>query len=296
MSFIANKHYHQLLGPDWEEDTLWGIKLHPSGEWNVFNYTMQLRDETDIRRMTNSMSIYILLGIIQGYIFLINSIQALKLVLARPRIMVAWCCLIQASMGLVYSISILLTCLPSPVTCRHVVWISGIGTNVSGICTGLILLQKLYLVYRCNAKLRICGFILLLPQIFVTYAFLSMPVIISSRTGCLPIHSWQLPWVKTVLETPSNILFSVAFFIAVRRYYKKSGTTEWNRLGRKSLRIMCLILTSNILCMFAFAFELAGTYSNFFLGIDWIFSSTLLVRHCSGSRHSSQYSDRYESL
>ncbi|RKP06918.1 hypothetical protein THASP1DRAFT_21994 [Thamnocephalis sphaerospora] len=290
MSFFGTFDRDELLKDGWEKDATfqWGIPLHPQGELNAIDYLAQTPASPDEIR-TRAFSIFMQLPfpIIINYIFMRNLAVSIRMVYQRPEAFAPWCCLLQASVGVIYTVNALLYAFPGGPSCRHAVWIVGVGITISQLCVGATLLQKAYIVHHRNKRLLVLGITLLLPQPLIIYFVWISPVIMAPPAGCLACYPHYFPWVKFAMDMPINILFSVAFISVVYRQYRQFGTAAWARLVRNGIRTMCLIVISNFVCMICAAFEVLSLLSQMFMLIDWIITSLLMIHHCENMRVSS---------
>ncbi|RKP09795.1 hypothetical protein THASP1DRAFT_28414 [Thamnocephalis sphaerospora] len=295
MDFWKPLDAKELLPNGWENDARHhlGIPLHPLGELNAIDYVMQAQgDVMEMRLRSGSLLVQVVFNVFASYVFVRSLVLSSRMVYQRPGVLAGWCCLVQAAVGVVYTLTSLLVTMPGGPPCRQALWTAGFGIVLSSLCVGITLLQKAYWAHHRNRWLLAIGITLFIPQPLVTYMVWASPAIIVSTTGCISYYPSYLPWVKLALDAPINIVFSVAFILVVYRQYLQFGSAAWARLVRNGIRTMCLIVFSNLICMFGVAFSVIGMLSEFFFILDWVITSVLLVHHCTTMRASSSESDR----
>ncbi|RKP05751.1 hypothetical protein THASP1DRAFT_25805 [Thamnocephalis sphaerospora] len=168
-------------------------------------------DLQELRERNSSLATQSMLNVICAWIFLRSFIIAVRMIHKRARMLAGWCCLLQATAGLVYTIGGMTVHLPNGLTCRGALWLVGAGLGISPSCVGAALLQKAYIVHDYNKWLMGIGIILLLQQPFFTYLVWASPGIILPSSGCLSCYPKYLPWIKLGIDMPINLVFSVAF-------------------------------------------------------------------------------------
>jgi hypothetical protein len=284
MSLWDSVDRKSLLEDGWEEnaDTLLGIKLYPGGEYNAIEFIENLNDNMEaIRNFFLSIGRQTVGDVICILLFFRNLRISIRMIAMRPNVLAGWCCAIQSIVGMIMMFSGMFVAFPLGNSCREAIWVGGVGLTISPWCTGAILLQKAYLVHDRNKWLLAIGIILLLPQAYTWYALWTTPSTLHSSFGCFPIYSDNLLIVKMAVDTPINIIFSVIFIRVVYQQYRKFGTEAWARLAREGIQTMCMVVAVNVFCMFAMLFDAVGTFSIYFIVIDCILTSVLLVYHCS---------------
>ncbi|RKP10274.1 hypothetical protein THASP1DRAFT_27958 [Thamnocephalis sphaerospora] len=284
-----------LLGNNWEKNAtyLWGIPLHPLGELNTLDFiTMAHRSMEQMRVRNRSLSMQSAINVVFIFIFARSLSISVPIVYQNRRTLAGWCCVIQATAGVVYCVSCLMVFLPNGPPCRVALWITGTGTTISTLCVGTTLLQKAYLAHQRNKWLLCIGIVLLLPQPAIAYIVWTSPGIMTPVGGCLSCYPSYLPWIKLAMDLPINLVFSTAFLTVVYRQYRIYGSKAWVRLIRNGIQTMCLVVLSNLICMFGVAFEFAGLFSQFFFILDWVVTSVLLVHHCVNMRMVTEQSSR----
>ncbi|RKP07608.1 hypothetical protein THASP1DRAFT_24269 [Thamnocephalis sphaerospora] len=287
MAFWRHIDRNLLLKDGWEKNATyqWGIALHPLGELNALDYITEAQgDIEEMRARNGSLSLQSAFNVICTYLFVRNLFLAVSMLYKRPKMLAGWCCVLQAIAGLVYSISSLAVYLPDGPSCRIALWLVGVGSSISVLCVGTALLQKAYLVHHRNKWLLGFGIFLLLPQPAFTYMVWNSPGVMSSAGGCLSCYPTYLPWAKLAMDMPINLVFSIAFLMVVYQQYRQFGSAAWKQLVHNGIQTMCLIVFSNIICMFCVAFEVIGIFSEFFFIFDWTITSVLLVHHCTTLR------------
>jgi hypothetical protein len=286
-----------LLEDGWEEnaDTLLGIKLYPSGEYNAIEFMEKLSGD-----MEAMYSFYFSTGrqtitnAICTLLFFRNLRISIRMIAMRPNALVGWCCAMQSIVGLIMMFACLSIVFPSGCSCRELTWIGSVCLTISAWCTGSVLLQKAYLVHDRNRWLLTIGIILLLPQMYTCYIFWTTPIIMHPSFSCFMVYSDSFPVIKAAIDIPINVIFSVIFIRVVYQQYRKFGADAWARLAREGIQTMCMVVAVNISCMLIVLFELLGTFSSHFIIIDSIVTSVLLVYHCSTMLEtSSQYANVY---
>ncbi|RKP09139.1 hypothetical protein THASP1DRAFT_29061 [Thamnocephalis sphaerospora] len=287
MSSWGNLGRDTLLAENWEANATrqWGIPLHPLGELDAVSYVMQAQGNImEMRTRTRGVFIQLLVNTLLAYMFAHNFTLAMRMAYRRPCILAGWYCLLQAVTGLLYTITVMLYAVSGGLSCRHGLWILGIEVAISSICINIALLQKAYLVHNHSKWLLVTGVILLLPQPLVVYFFWTSPAIMVPVVACLSYYPSYFPWIKLALDAPINVLFSVAFLVAVYRQHRLFGSAAWARLVSNGIQTMCIVVVSNIACMLAAVLEVFGLFSVIFMPLNWAITSMLLVHHCTSMR------------
>ncbi|RKP10275.1 hypothetical protein THASP1DRAFT_27959 [Thamnocephalis sphaerospora] len=283
MSIWNDVECENLLSSDWKKDATyqWGIPLHPLGELNSPEYILQAQGNLEeMRSRHGNLSMQSMCNVFFFFIFLRNLYLAARITYQRRRMLASWCCILQAAAGLASALSGTTDYLPHGTPCRVTLWVNGVGVAVSALCVGSTLLQKAYLAHQRNKWLLGIGIILLVPQPVFTYMVWTSPGIMTPAGGCLSCYPSYLPWIKLAMDLPINLVFSTAFLTVVYRQYRMYGSKAWARLVRNGIQTMCLVVLSNLICMFGVAFKVVGVYSQFFFIVDWVITSLLLVHHC----------------
>ncbi|RKP10610.1 hypothetical protein THASP1DRAFT_27623 [Thamnocephalis sphaerospora] len=272
-----------LLENNWEKNAsyIWGIPLHPLGEMNAITYVLQAQDDlAQMRLRTHGFMLQALINTVISVIFVRNFILSVRIMRQSPFALAGWCCLLQAMAGMTFAGIAMMGFVPSGPSCRQVLWIAGAGLTLSPFCISTVLLQRAYLAHNRNRYILILGAVLLFPQLLYAYYAWISPTIMVPGIGCISCYPPYVPWMKLCIDAPINILLSVAFILVVYRQYRQFGSAAWARLVHDGIQIMCLIVVSNLVCMIFAAVELIGLLSEFFFVLDWVVTSTLLVRHC----------------
>ncbi|KAI9593612.1 hypothetical protein BDF19DRAFT_415173 [Syncephalis fuscata] len=93
----------EKLDASWMKNAtrLWNIPLHPSGEMDVYDILEDISKRTDILQdQLKGIWMQLVIHLIIGYMQLRNTNIAFKMVIAQPRSLVRWCCLIPSLLGI----------------------------------------------------------------------------------------------------------------------------------------------------------------------------------------------------
>jgi hypothetical protein len=282
MRFWQSTGSEVILDDSWKENapTIFGIPLHPDGESNVLDYFIGLNTLEEIQLHSGSFYIQTMMSAFFNYAFTYNIIRIVNILYHSPRSLAGWCCFIQSGVGLVYTLLSLISASFGGMSCRRLVWFATVGIAISAVCVGTALLERAYLAHSRNRWLLIGGILLILPQVTVIYYGWTSPSLIVFGVDCIVIYPPRVPWIKVALDAPINILFSIAFISVVYRQYRIRGSKAWKHLLRNGIQTMCIIVISNLVCMFGAAIYAFNNFSEFFFVLDWVITSLLLVHHC----------------
>ncbi|KAI8058247.1 hypothetical protein BDF22DRAFT_739657 [Syncephalis plumigaleata] len=285
------------IGTEWIKNattTLWSIPLHPSGEIWVTNYLLEEPSNIPlIRRRLYSLLIQLLLVIICSCIFMRNLILSLHMIWMRPRTLSSWCCFITSALGVSVGVITGLAVYTPTIGCRFIVWYFTFGVAGATLCNSIIVLQNAYLVMCKQRWIVYVGIPFMLPQVLLTpFMWTSCPVTLSIDGGCTLNYPAYVIWVWFILLIPINTFFSAIFIYVAHRQYCKFGSDAWHHLARNGTQIMVLVVLCNIICALVILFSFGGQLSEMFFPIDWLISSTLLIKHRQNIRKAVRMSSR----
>ena len=142
-------HNHKRLGTDWVKNatTLWGFPLHPLGEMAAVDFIMAYTDDIALMRTRlTSMQLQVAFNVTASCIFASNFYISAKMVIARPRALNGWCCLIPSILGIGMGVLTGMMVSPFNVSCRDIIWYTVAGITITLVCNSIIVLQRAYLV------------------------------------------------------------------------------------------------------------------------------------------------------
>ncbi|KAI9596834.1 hypothetical protein BDF19DRAFT_436956 [Syncephalis fuscata] len=245
------------LKEEWKQNatSILGIRLHPLGEISLPDFVLESADDRELTHIKLT-GIYrqLIFNLLAAHLFVYNSCLAFKMILAQRRSFPGWLCLIPAVMGMGAGLLAALSIFPTGLNCRKI---------------------------SCVPQL--------LPMYF---GWASSPVTIKADTGCIVHYSYQFPWYWFGLTAPINAFFSAIFAHVAYKQYRTFGSDAWKRLTRDGIRTMCLVVLCNIFCATGIIIKLGGMFSEMFLLVDWLFTSTILVNHCYSMRKAIALSNR----
>ncbi|KAI9591179.1 hypothetical protein BDF19DRAFT_456083, partial [Syncephalis fuscata] len=261
---------------------LWGNPAHPLGEVSILDFYMMASNSIeDQRNQWFGSKTQIITIPVLSFIILRNFIISFKMVIARPYILVSWCCLVPTVLGILTGLMIMLMELGSVFNCRHTIWFIGFGISISYFCNSLILLQKAYLIFDRQKWVAYVGIPLTLSHL--VYGFLIVFYsfsLLTADSGCVfnypPFFLWY--WFGTAVLI--NLLFSSIFYYVALQQYRQYGLDAWKRLARDGIQAMCLAVLCNIICCICIIFHIVGGNTDLLFLADWVLVSTILIRHC----------------
>ncbi|KAI9592730.1 hypothetical protein BDF19DRAFT_202821 [Syncephalis fuscata] len=216
-----------------------------------------------------------LLGAIALFnLFLYNLRCAFAIVSKQPYKVSSWCCIITASAGMVFSSGFLLPYYlfgtPSCLTLYRAMLLL---LMVSTIATHSILLERAYLAYS-HSRIMLCwGILMLLPTfLFVYMAWLyssTLVVQIGPLLTCSFTTSLYIPYLRSLIDIPGNVIFSSAFLHVAYQQYCRSGTKTWQTIAYDGTFTMTLVILSHLFCVFGHVFSLLGDANLLLYAIDW---------------------------
>ncbi|KAI8050922.1 hypothetical protein BDF22DRAFT_745115 [Syncephalis plumigaleata] len=280
----------EVLGPNWKDNATYflGIPLHPLGEVSPFEY---IRTHVDISRsdhMVLGIERRIFLITIITCLFASNLILSVQMIVQRPRILSGWFCAIAHFLGFTWGLWTSVGFAFDIMTCRLVVWYLAFGVTISSVCNSAIILQKAYLVLLRRRWVLVTGGLFVMPQLSIfVFTWWFCPIVCHIDYGCTFYYPRYLPWIWIGVEAPSQIMFSMVFSYTAYKQYKIFGTDVWRQLARDGILIMCLVILCKMTCGFIVLFDIFGPSSEMFVVVDWLVSSTVLVRHCNTMRQNS---------
>ncbi|KAI8050479.1 hypothetical protein BDF22DRAFT_695154 [Syncephalis plumigaleata] len=257
---------------DWQKDasTLWGIPLNPTGEMYTTEFIMETINDLGITRARLlGILLQICCNTIMMFMFANNFRISLNVVKCMPHFISGWCCLISASLGISWGLSVIAFAF-DVFNCRIIIWFFALLILLSSLCNSAIVLQKVYLVFVKSKLVLVMGIILVLPQIVLLPLSLRLSyVTMDIQGGCGAKFHYLMPiyWFATTI--PINLLFSATFSVIAYKQYKKYGSDAWRRLTRKGIQTMCLVVACNISCATCIVIQVAGDFSEMFFIVDW---------------------------
>ncbi|RKP10194.1 hypothetical protein THASP1DRAFT_28034 [Thamnocephalis sphaerospora] len=244
--------------------------IHPSGELNYNEFLAQSADLSEARTRMSGPSILLLFGTISFFIFARNFYYSIVLLYNSKRKLAGWCCFFQTFPGIVIIVIGLCGILPNGPSCRAVLWPVAIGRIISADAANVLLFTQAYRAHQRSRWLLAAAIIFIAPTpvsvwVIWNYSYITT----TAHAGCTLNYPDYLPWLKFGLDTPINIVFSVAFLMVVVRQYRRSGTACWANLARDGFVTMLLVVASNIFCAFGVAFRILGDLSPTLWVSDW---------------------------
>ncbi|RKP06932.1 hypothetical protein THASP1DRAFT_31255 [Thamnocephalis sphaerospora] len=280
---------------DTEEVYYWaGIKMHRSGDRNGFEFLVSdLDDPVETRIRFYGIALQLCMNSMIFAIFVRNFYRTMRMLIRSPHNLPSWCCAVQAGAGVIFGIIGLAFALPTTSSCRAAVWFSNISLPISNICVSVVLLQKAWLAHKKDNRLLLIGALLILPQPVTTYIVWALsPTMVVPHAGCVFHYPNYYPWLKFGIDMPINLVLSVAFLVVVIRQHRVFGSDTWAYLSRDGMIYMFCVILSNFACALIAAAKLANDFSDMFFLVDWVITSTLLIRQHEGVRVALQQSTR----
>ncbi|KAI9593034.1 hypothetical protein BDF19DRAFT_449260 [Syncephalis fuscata] len=289
-------HNNSILGTKWEKNATYflGIPLYPLGEMRAVDYIMDSADNRDLmHKRLFGFNGQVAFMVISGCIFAQNVYLSVQMIAAGSRKLSSWCCLISSISGLILGILSTQTLSSFGLSCRVLCWYITLGIGTTLVCCSAIILQKAYLVLCRPRWVLIVGIICILPQAgYPIMGTTVMRLTLAEYVGCVAFYSSVLPWYWSGSVLPINLLFSSIFSYVAYKQYKLFGSEAWKRLAQEGIQTMASVVTCNILCGMFIFLEIGESFSEFFFLIDWLVSTTILVRHCSNMRKIGRLSHR----
>ncbi|KAI9593054.1 hypothetical protein BDF19DRAFT_415708 [Syncephalis fuscata] len=277
-----------VLGPEWEKNATYflGISLYPLGEVQAVDHIIESGDDRDLmQKRMFGFNGQVAFMMIFGYIFAQNVYISIKMIVAGSRKLSSWCCLISSISGLILGILSTQTLSSFGLSCRILCWYNILGIGTSLVCCSAIILQKAYLVLCRPRWVLIVGIICILPQAgYPIMGAAVMRLTLIDNEGCVAFYPAAFPWYWSGSVLPINLLFSSIFSYVAYKQYKLFGSEAWKRLAQEGIQTMALVVTCNILCGISIFLEIGESFSEYFFDIDWLISSTILVKHCDSMR------------
>ncbi|RKP09662.1 hypothetical protein THASP1DRAFT_28546 [Thamnocephalis sphaerospora] len=255
------------------------IPYHPDGEISVWDFMTRPRSYESARHCVHSNGIQTPINTVLAYVFLRNTWRALCLLHTRKQSWANWSCFIQALVGVITACVNLSSIFPGGTSCRINLWVCSFGITVSAICVDICLLVKAYAAQNRDRRLIwVCG-LLMAPQLAVIWIVWVESIMLNTeKAACIFLFPAYLPWFRFGLDVAINLLFSAVFLYAVYSQYTRLGRKCWRKLGEGGVVFLFAVVLSNLVCALITATGLFGPLSEMFFLIDWVVTSTLLVR------------------
>ncbi|KAI9591919.1 hypothetical protein BDF19DRAFT_245596 [Syncephalis fuscata] len=256
--------------------------ITPKGQLNGYQFIMEAyHDKALFRKRFMAIHFQLFLVAIMVLLSIRNSYRAIRALIIYPHRIASWCCIVMTFTGVASLITPMFFESPFGPECSTAALQIIVGLAISTAATNIILFERAYLAHQRNRWLLIIGLIsIALPgPIYITAMwFLSTPHI-SDYVGCYTQNDYWIPYIRLTIDLPSNIIFSIAFFLVVYRRYTTYHEGVWKELGRDGIITMLLVIFSNMVC---FIFNISNIFKEFgpMLYIaDWLITSTLLVEN-----------------
>ncbi|KAI8052208.1 hypothetical protein BDF22DRAFT_690538 [Syncephalis plumigaleata] len=292
---------YERLGVAWIANAtqFFGIPLHPLGELPIVDFVLEdPHDISLIRERMVGIKHQLVFSVVFGYIFAYNATLAIRMVIARPRILSGWLCLIPCITGILWALVIMSAALlPHGPPCRMAAWCATFGITISTLCNSFIILQKAYLVLLRRQWVMTLGVLFMTPQFSIIVIVVTLcPITVEATAGCAFSYPAFVPWLWILLSTPINTLFSAVFCYIAYKQYTVFGADAWKRLVSDGIRAMCLAVLCNVVCGMVIMFAVSGDFSEMFFFIDWLIISVILTHHCYAMRNAICLSHRPKTL
>ncbi|KAI9597807.1 hypothetical protein BDF19DRAFT_420684 [Syncephalis fuscata] len=245
------------LGTKWLVNATYvlGIPLHPLGEIDPSVLIERESQTKTPKDCLEGLQRQVLINIVLAWIFFNNLGIAFKMIKSRPRVLSGWFCIISPIFGITWVMCVMLAMSYIYLTCRMAIWYLAFGLAISSMCNSAIILQKAYLI-----------------------------LLRKRWRGCTFYYPYYLPWIWMGIEAPSQLMFTTIFAYVAHQQYRMFGSDAWRRLAREGIQVMCLAMLCKLVCGAIIIFDAFGDLSEIFVLVDWVTSSTILIRHCNGTR------------
>ncbi|RKP23088.1 hypothetical protein SYNPS1DRAFT_31212 [Syncephalis pseudoplumigaleata] len=249
---------------------LWGIPLHPLGEVNMLDFYMAKENSEQTYRELSGARFQLASGMLMSYLTIRNIIICTQMVVARPRILASWCCLIPCFIGGITTVVFVLMELGYYFACRHLVWLIFFGISTANFFNSTVLLQKVYLILNRETRVLYASTLPMLLQLsYVAIMISSSFITFKPDVGCSIHYPYYTIWIWLAISLPLNIMFSVAFCYVAIKQYRQYGSDAWKRLARDGIQAMCSAALCNVICCILVATQAIGSKSDMVLATDW---------------------------
>ncbi|KAI9593055.1 hypothetical protein BDF19DRAFT_449319 [Syncephalis fuscata] len=259
----------------------WNTTADSLGNIPLYDFYMQaagdIHEQRD-RLSGTQMQIVLLTAVL--YVSIYNCISAIRMIMARPYTIAAWCCLFPSLIGCLAPIFFANAVLGGSATCRDIMLVILIGMVLVNPCNSLVLLQKIYLILSRPKWIIYVGILLITIQLSYITALFYSTFTFETKVGCVDYYPKIFVWCWLSVSMPGNILFSVLFSRIALKQYRIFGSDMWKRLARDGLQIMFMTVLCNMICSSVIAFRIGGNNAELCFIIDWVVITTLLAKHC----------------
>ncbi|RKP08148.1 hypothetical protein THASP1DRAFT_23810 [Thamnocephalis sphaerospora] len=245
------------LEDGWQKNATWfgNIPIHPLGYRTAFECIIE-GDVSLEERRDRIFGAYLQRSVSVG------------LMRTRPRALASICCLLQSTIGIVYSAIAASTLLPGGATCWASVWGAALAITINDGCVSAVILQKAYVVHHRPRWMLAFGVLIAVSLPVIVYVTVTSPAILGPTCACTFLYPSYYPWLRFGFYFPMDIIFSAAFIIAIRRQYLRFKTDIWKQVTQDGIQIILCMATSHLICLILVSFELFGTFSAMVLMVD----------------------------
>ncbi|RKP06530.1 hypothetical protein THASP1DRAFT_31660 [Thamnocephalis sphaerospora] len=274
-----------------------GSWINPAGEISGFDYVMNATNMAQFRTRSYGLFLQLSIMIAIVYIFAWGTIRSSQIVRRSPHGFAAWCCLIQAAVGLGINIINVITKVSSWPICRHQIYVDAVGLCIGRITINALLLSKAYYSNGKSKRLLIAGIIAMIPEPATAYVLMGMSEYEVTDTGSCSIRypEW-FPWMYSGLDVPIHAVFSFAFILVVVRQYRALGSGAWAELRRDSIVYLAGIVIFKLFMLIVVASRVAGDATATIGLVEWVICSCLIVHQQNNVRRAFQRSRLPQSM
>ncbi|KAI9593611.1 hypothetical protein BDF19DRAFT_154343 [Syncephalis fuscata] len=237
-----------------------------NGNTNLYpldGYEFLMAFSTNFKEMQAELTyIYIrlLVHVIMSCVQLRNINVALRLVIAQPRALARWCCLIPSVLCISASILI-------------------ITFNMAKVLRAYMMTQK-------SRWVLVIGTLLIAVQIVTPAVMFATQVTINTafyRRGLMGYPPYfVLFWFSASLIV--NVFFSSVFSYMAYKQYRTFGSRIWKHLASDGIQSMCLVMLCNVIWTAILVFGISKNFSTLSYFIDCSICSTILIENCRRTR------------
>ncbi|RKP08147.1 hypothetical protein THASP1DRAFT_30044 [Thamnocephalis sphaerospora] len=193
----------------------------------------------------------------------------IRLMRTRPRAIASICCLLQATVGITYSLIAVSTLFPGGATCWASVWAAAVAIAVNDGCVSTVILQKAYVVHQRPRWMLVFGPLIGISIPIIAYTTVTSPAVLGPTCACGFLYPPYYLWMRFGFYFPMDVVFSIAFIRVVYRQYRDVKAKLWKRLMQDGIQVILCMATSHLICLLLVTFDVVGSFSVMVIMIDW---------------------------
>ncbi|KAI9592817.1 hypothetical protein BDF19DRAFT_196893 [Syncephalis fuscata] len=197
-------------------------------DFNGFDYWANFHYSSikEIQEHTRGVHIQLIFSVFLTAAVFKNICHITPLLIQYPYKLAGWYCMIVMLMEFISTGGIIiLHHLPRGLSCKVVIWSALILVLVANFALNMVVLERAYLACQRNQKVLIAGLILNAAPVIAhtTVAIITRNYSFNAEYGCHTRQRAFMYYMRIIFDLPLNILFSLAFIIAIHHYVQKSG-------------------------------------------------------------------------